>query len=77
MSEVPGPGYEYDEADRIEQSLEAEPPEADDRDEETAAHDHDRAEASSLEANPADVEEQEQEVVLEDPIDEGSSLEER
>ncbi|MFI7483869.1 hypothetical protein ACH9EU_15800 [Kocuria sp. M1R5S2] len=77
MSEVPGQGYEYDEADRFEQTIDAEPPEADGHDEETAAHDHDRSEASSLEANPADVEEQEQEVVLEDPSDEGSSLEER
>lgn len=75
MSDVPSPSFESNEADRLEQSIDADGPETDDQDVETAAHDHDRSEASSLEANPADLEEQDQEVVLEDP-QEGSTLEE-
>lgn len=75
MSDAPGSSSEYDEADRLEQSADAERPEMDDHDAEAAVHEHDRSEASSLEANPADVEEQDQEVVLEDPDDEGSTLE--
>lgn len=75
MSEAPGSSSEYDEADRLEQSIDADAPEMDDEDVEAPAHLRDRAAESSLEANPADLEEQEQEVVLEDP-EEASSLEE-
>jgi hypothetical protein len=75
VSEAPGSSSEYDEADRLEQSIDADVPEMDDEDVEAPAHLRDRAAESSLEANPADLEEQEQEVVLEDP-EEASSLEE-
>ncbi|HST70835.1 MULTISPECIES: hypothetical protein [Kocuria] len=74
MSEAPGTSFEFNEADRLEQSIDAERPEMDDQDVETPAH-RDRSEASSLEANPADLEEQDQEVVLEDR-EVGSTLEE-
>lgn len=81
MSEAPGPISEYDEADRIEQSVDAERPAMDDEDVEAPARIPDRSEASSLEANPADLEEQDQEVVLEDlddgpVLEDGSTLEE-
>lgn len=71
MSDVP----EYDEADRLEQSMDAERPELDNQDDEAPAHEHDRSEASSLEANPDDLVEQDQEVVLDEP-EETSTLEE-
>ncbi|GAA1771328.1 hypothetical protein [Kocuria aegyptia] len=75
MSDVPGSSSEYNEADRLEQSIDALPPEMDDQDVEASAHTPDRSEASSLEANPADIEEQHQEVDLGEP-EEGSTLEE-
>lgn len=74
MSDAPRPNGEYNEADRLEQSIDAERPEPDETDIEAPAHDHDRSQASSLEANPADLDEQSEEVVLEDP-DDGSTLE--
>ncbi|MEX5271675.1 hypothetical protein [Kocuria sabuli] len=74
MSDALGPSGEYNEADRLEQSIDAQPPEMDDQDSEAAVQAPDRSEASSLEANPADMEEQDQEVGIEDP-DEGSTLE--
>ena len=75
MSHVPSANSEYNEADRLEQSIDAQPPAMDDHDVETAAHEHERSEESSLEANPADLEEQEQEVALDDPDDQGGPLE--
>ncbi|MGX5358431.1 hypothetical protein [Kocuria sp. KH4] len=74
MSDAPVSSSEYDEADRLEQSIDAEPPETDDEDVEASAHTPDRSEASSLEANPADLEEQDREVALDEPV-EGSTLE--
>lgn len=71
MSDVP----QYDETDRLEQSIDAERSDLDDQDDEAPVHAHDRSEASSLEANPADLEEQDQEIVLDEP-QETSSLEE-
>ncbi|KLU10321.1 MULTISPECIES: hypothetical protein [unclassified Kocuria] len=75
MSDAPASSSEYNEADRLEQSIDAEPPEMDDQDVEASAHTPDRSEASSLEANPADLEEQDREVALDEPA-EGSTLEE-
>lgn len=77
MSDAPGTNFESNEADRLEQSVDAERPEMDEHDVEAAVHEHDRSEASSLEANPADIEEQDQEVVLEEPEGEGSTLEQQ
>ncbi|MFW3384847.1 UNVERIFIED_CONTAM: hypothetical protein RF648_02480 [Kocuria sp. CPCC 205274] len=71
MSDVP----EYDEADRLEQSIDADQQDLDDQDEEAPVHAPDRSEASSLEANPDDLVEQDQEVVLDEP-QETSTLEE-
>ncbi|MFF0902216.1 UNVERIFIED_CONTAM: hypothetical protein RF653_02485 [Kocuria sp. CPCC 205316] len=71
MSDVP----EYDEADRLEQSIDADRPELDEQDDEAPVHAPDRSEASSLEANPDDLVEQDQEVVLDEP-QEISTLEE-
>jgi len=74
MSDAPGTNFESNEADRLEQSIDAERPELDDQDLEAPAHLRDRAAESSLEANPADLEEQSQEVPLDDD-EEGSTLE--
>jgi len=71
MSDVP----EYDEADRLEQAIDADQQDLDDQDEEAPVHAPDRSEASSLEANPDDLVEQDQEVVLDEP-QEVSTLEE-
>ncbi|MFI7580052.1 hypothetical protein ACH9DO_03615 [Kocuria sp. M1N1S27] len=71
MSDVPG----FDEADRLEQTIDAERPEMDDQDAEAPAQAPERSEASSLEANPDDLVEQDQEVVLDEP-EETSTLEE-
>ncbi|MCJ8505572.1 hypothetical protein MRU69_12005 [Kocuria flava] len=73
MTDAPGTpfdaSFEADEADRLEQTLEAERPEVAEHDDEAPAHLRDRSAESSLEADPTDLEEQELEVDLREPED--------
>lgn len=67
MTDTTGPSFEYNEADRLEQSIDVDAPGIDEEDVEAPAPPVDRSAASSLEADLADVEDQHQDVVLEDP----------